>query len=129
MYWKKALVLGLLYTGFMALLWAGAVPCLFALVTHVPCPGCGSSRAVHALVHGDLVGVFCMNPTGPVVAVILAVFGVLSLHSMLVTGDLKQFGASRITKALNKIVIGLAVVSFLIWVVRFFGYLGGPVPV
>ncbi len=129
MYWKKALVLGLIYAVFGLLLFAGAVPCLFASVTHMPCPGCGSSRAVWALLHGDLSTVLRMNPTGPVVALILGILGALSLHSMLTTGDLKRFADSRVTKISNRVIIGLAVISFVLWTARFFGYLGGPVPV
>ena len=129
LYWKKGLGLAFGYAVFGFLLWASAVPCLFAMVTHGPCPGCGSTRAVFALMRGDLHGVFRMNPVGPVVAVILAVFASLSIHSMLVTGDLKRFNASPVTKRLNQLVLGLAVVSFMMWIVRFFGWFGGPVPV
>lgn len=37
-------------------------PCLFHALTGLYCPGCGGTRAAHALVHGDLVTALSMNP-------------------------------------------------------------------
>jgi hypothetical protein len=37
-------------------------PCPFFALTGWLCPGCGSARAVHALLHGDLVGALRLNP-------------------------------------------------------------------
>lgn len=53
-----------------ALLWhvdphqAGNVlpPCPSRWLTGLFCPGCGSTRALHALLHGDLTGALAMNP-------------------------------------------------------------------
>ena len=36
--------------------------CPFRVVTGFACPGCGSTRAMHALVHGDVVSAFKFNP-------------------------------------------------------------------
>ncbi|MCC4605791.1 DUF2752 domain-containing protein [Xanthomonas campestris pv. badrii] len=36
-------------------------PCAFHALTGFYCPGCGITRALHALVHGDLVSAFGMN--------------------------------------------------------------------
>jgi hypothetical protein len=36
--------------------------CLFHRMTGLLCPGCGSLRAVHELLHGDLVGALRYNP-------------------------------------------------------------------
>jgi hypothetical protein len=37
-------------------------PCLFYRLTGFYCPGCGITRALHALVHGDLARAWAMNP-------------------------------------------------------------------
>jgi hypothetical protein len=37
-------------------------PCLFHRVTGLYCPGCGTGRALHRLLHGDLVGAWRLNP-------------------------------------------------------------------
>lgn len=43
---------------------AGSVlpPCPWLALTGLYCPGCGSTRALHALVHGDLAQAWMMNP-------------------------------------------------------------------
>ena len=41
---------------------SGAFPqCRFLSLTGYKCPGCGSQRAVHALLHGDVAGAFRYN--------------------------------------------------------------------
>lgn len=37
-------------------------PCAFKALTGLHCIGCGLTRALHALVHGDIAGAFAMNP-------------------------------------------------------------------
>jgi len=36
--------------------------CPFRLLTGFNCPGCGTSRGLHRLLHGDLIGAFQFNP-------------------------------------------------------------------
>lgn len=36
--------------------------CPFRLLTGLNCPGCGTTRGLHRLLHGDLVGAFQFNP-------------------------------------------------------------------
>lgn len=50
---------------------SGFVSCLFHDLTGWYCPGCGTTRALHALVHGDLAGFVAMNPLLPVLGVLL----------------------------------------------------------
>jgi hypothetical protein len=37
-------------------------PCSFHALTGLYCPGCGTTRAVHYLLHGDLMEALAMNP-------------------------------------------------------------------
>ena len=37
-------------------------PCVFNLLTGMLCPGCGGTRALHALLHGDVAAAFAFNP-------------------------------------------------------------------
>lgn len=124
-YWGRAALVTALLAAFGTLLAASAVPCGFAAVTHHPCPGCGSTRAVLALVSGDLGGVVRNNPFGPVMAVVLAVLVVQTIRSVLRHGDLRGVGGTRLTR----VVVVLAVLETALWVARFCGAFGGPVPV
>lgn len=45
--------------------------CIIKWVTGLPCPSCGSTRAVLALVHGGIYDAFIINPLGILVAAIL----------------------------------------------------------
>jgi len=36
--------------------------CPFRKLTGLACPGCGSTRALHRLIHGDVVAAFHFNP-------------------------------------------------------------------
>jgi len=36
--------------------------CLFRSFTGLTCPGCGSTRALHEILHGDFVTAFTLNP-------------------------------------------------------------------
>ncbi len=38
-----------------------APPCLFHVLTGLYCPGCGTGRGLHLLVHGDFAGALQMN--------------------------------------------------------------------
>jgi hypothetical protein len=53
------------------------LPCLFHLFTGLYCPGCGLTRALHALVHGDLARMMAMNALLPLLLVALPL---LALH-------------------------------------------------
>lgn len=37
-------------------------PCLFHFITGLYCPGCGGTRAIRALFHGEILKSFCYHP-------------------------------------------------------------------
>jgi hypothetical protein len=122
---KLALLFGL----GAALLYAKALPCVFARVCHLPCPGCGSTRAVLALLSGDVHGVLVNNPLGPVVATILGLFALQSLGSMFRHGDFREVGAGRLGRCLRYAAYVVGAAELALWGLRFFGLFGGPVAV
>ena len=50
--------------------------CPFHLLTGLDCPGCGSQRALHALLHGDLSGALTHNA---LMLVMLPLIGLIAL--------------------------------------------------
>jgi hypothetical protein len=69
--WLAAAILG--GAALLPPTWASAGPplCPFRLVTGLPCPGCGLTRSLVSLMHGDLSAAVLFHPLGPVVAAIL----------------------------------------------------------
>ena len=50
----------------------GLWPCAFHVVTGLHCPGCGLTRMLHALVHGDIARAWSMNPLAMIALPLLA---------------------------------------------------------
>lgn len=48
-------------------------PCLFRTFFGMTCPGCGTLRAMHQLLHGNLLAAWHLNPGVTVLVPILAV--------------------------------------------------------
>lgn len=117
------------FGGLGALLYGGALPCAFARIFGMPCPGCGSTRSVRAFVRGDLDGVLQHNPFGLLMAAVLGVFVVQALVSVFVRGDYRDVGSGRVGLGAKYALIVVAVLEVLLWIARFGGAFGGPVPV
>jgi len=62
--------------------WAAAGPplCPFRLLTGLPCPGCGLSRSLVSLLHGDLAAAVFFHPLGPVAAGVLLALAIIELR-------------------------------------------------
>ncbi len=54
-------------------------PCVFHAATGLQCPGCGSSRAVHALVHGEFLAGVHDNALLVLVLPLLFAWGIVAL--------------------------------------------------
>lgn len=68
--------------------------CPFALITGLPCPGCGMTRAVQSLIKGDILQSVFHNPLAtPTIASILIVLILLILD---IVG-----GTNRLEKLMN----------------------------
>ena len=61
--------------------------CMFKAVTHVPCPSCGTTRAIMLLLHGDIAGSLFLNPFGAVLLIALVVIPLWLLVDILVKGQ------------------------------------------
>jgi hypothetical protein len=96
--------------------------CLIKQVTGVPCPSCGTTRAIDALLHGHFAESVLMNPFG------LLVFGAMVLFPLWVLIDLasgKQsffYFYNRVEKLLQRksVAIPLAILVLLNWIWNIF---------
>ena len=57
-------------------------PCLWTLLLGHPCPGCGMTRALLALLHGDLAGAWGHNRAALLVLPLLLVLYLRHLHRL-----------------------------------------------
>ncbi|RZJ28362.1 MAG: DUF2752 domain-containing protein [Flavobacterium sp.] len=57
--------------------------CMFKNVTGIPCPSCGSTRAMVMLVRGDFFGSLMMNPIGLILSVIMLVVPIWLLYDVI----------------------------------------------
>lgn len=70
---------GLTYVYFVDPTSKVSIPCVFYEVTGWHCPGCGSTRAAHALVHGHLLQAIGHNPLAAIVLPIVAIRTILTM--------------------------------------------------
>ncbi|CAN94389.1 MULTISPECIES: DUF2752 domain-containing protein [Sorangium] len=116
-----AAVLGLLVA-------CGAPLCPFAIVTRHPCPGCGLTRATLALAQGHLADALRLHPLSPVMAPL--VIAALAYNAAIYVKDGRIAAAEGVQGAwVTRLGIALAVLMLAVWIARFLGALGGPVPV
>lgn len=125
---RGAILLALLSLG--AIVIALDLPlCPMATVTGIPCPGCGLTRATLALVRGDFARAFALHPLSPVLAPLylglLASAALSYLRGPRAAPD-RSFVSGRLFTALGSV---LLVAVFGLWIARFAGAFGGPVPV
>lgn len=102
--------------------------CPTARVLRVPCPGCGLSRATHAILHGQLHQAWHLHP---LVFLIVPLFSGFMLGQAIVYvwPQLRWLRRALSSKVMDRSMIVLMVLAFALWVSRFFGAFGGPVPV
>lgn len=102
--------------------------CPVAIITQHPCPGCGLTRAGVALLQGHIHEAVHFHP---LVVPIVPIVGLAVLHGIynyVRHGRWYSFASAQTrTITVGSIVLGVALIG--VWVARFFGAFGGPVPV
>ncbi len=114
---------------FSAVMASGFVKCPLAMAFHVPCPACGSTRAARALLTLDFATAFRFNPLAPIVICALALLVWRALVLVFHEGNARRVDEERLGRAFLYVAVWATIGETLVWVVRFFGLLGGPCPV
>lgn len=124
----RAVRLALVF-GVIGLLIATKIPlCPVAIVARHPCPGCGLTRATLAVLGGDIDAAVHLHPLVFVVTPVIAItFAYNAIHYV----RRGQWFASEQLKGpwVNAAWITLGAAMIVLWIARFFGLFGGPVPV
>jgi hypothetical protein len=112
-------------------IWSDFPLCPMAGTLGVPCPGCGLTRATLALLHGDVTGALHFHPLVWLLAPLFIGFVGASMLDLLRDRPSPP-RSSRIrwnARIVTVLAACLLVLSFGVWLARFAGYFGGPVPV
>ncbi len=124
----RAARVALVSAGVFALVAVRFPLCPFALVTHVPCPGCGLGRATLALLSGDLVEALRAHPLAPIISPIVLVTLASSAVGYVRRGSWGGVDTVR-TRAVTGAAWVMTIALVAVWIARFFGVFGGPVAV
>ncbi|MFO0757843.1 MAG: DUF2752 domain-containing protein [Byssovorax sp.] len=124
----RALRLALLGAAILAAVVVKLPLCPFAIVTRHPCPGCGLTRATLAMAHGEWAEALHFHPLAPVMSPVILMAFAINGMSYVRTG---RWQASETAQGrwLTRGALALTVAMMVVWVARFFGAFGGPVPV
>lgn len=118
-------VIALVIGGALAL---GLPLCPFAIITRHPCPGCGLTRAAFALAHGHVGEALRLHPLS--VVLVPAVVAALGLNALGYLREGRVAAAESLAgRRVTAVAIALGAAAVIVWIARFFGAFGGPVPV
>lgn len=60
--WKNKLLVTLVYVIILIVLWSFRTPCILKTIAGIPCPGCGMSHAMFAVMRLDFAEAFSWHP-------------------------------------------------------------------
>ncbi len=130
---RRRILRAAIYAGvmavFAAIMLSGYVRCPVASLTHQPCPGCGSTRAVRAMLSLDFAAALRFNPAAPIVTACIGVIALEGLWLVVRDGNAGQLAAKFPGKWAVRVLVVAVAAEFVVWGLRFFGLFGGPVPV
>jgi hypothetical protein len=107
----------------------GGRACLVAAVLHEPCPGCGMTRALRLFLAGDVQGSLRMHPLALPMLVASALVAASTVWATFRLGSPVRLWRTRLGRAALALVAATYAATLLLWVARWFGFFGGPVPV
>ncbi len=97
----------------------------------VPCPGCGLTRATLALLRGDVHAALHFHPLVLLLTPLVVSVAVVTAWDLLRGSNQPARGAALLGngRAVSVAAGVLLALTVSVWLARFAGYLGGPVPV
>jgi hypothetical protein len=121
----------------VAALWAGAAlpmafgwqRCLLASWFHIPCPGCGMTRALALLAAGRFGDSLRMNALALPALVVGSAFALATIATTARDGTPFLVHRTRSGRAALLGALLVYAAAFVLWGLRWLGWFGGPVPV
>jgi len=100
-------------------------PCPLHTLTGIPCPSCGLTRALRLALHGDLAGATRMHPLW---FVVIPACGALAIAECVAFTRVHRWGTVTEHRWVKRLCAAVVVALVGVWIARFFGAFGGPVP-
>lgn len=107
----------------------GLSSCPVARFLHAPCPGCGMTRAMQLLASGEVAASMHMHPLAIPTALAQLVFAAVTVALTLQRGSPFSLWSSAWGRGSVYAVGAVLGLDVVLWIARFCGALGGPVPV
>ncbi|MFO0605380.1 MAG: DUF2752 domain-containing protein [Polyangiales bacterium] len=128
-FWGRAALATAALAAYAASMLSGASRCAFAAWTQRPCPACGGTRAMRAILRGDVSAGLRHNPVAPAFAVVAAALALRAVWAIARDGHLGAFGRGALDRWLTRALVLTLVAEVVVWAARFAGLFGGPVSV
>lgn len=108
--WLQKPLAGIIIIGLAVLAWILVSPgCILREITGLPCPGCGMTRALLLLLHGDLMGAWQMHPLFWVPPLLFSVALVLTI-----------FAPNKLAKWIRPCGFAIVTLFIVVYLVRMF---------
>ena len=114
---RRGVVLALMAGGVALFILSIGYSCPVKLVTGVPCPTCGITRATRLALQGDFAAATRMHPLVWLAVPVVALFVSAELVGFARTGT---FGASRRIPYGDALMLGTSALLFTLWLARLF---------
>ena len=122
---RRAAIVAAVLAALGLLAWSPVPLCWTALLFHVPCPGCGMTRAAMSLIRGEVGQAFALQPLSPLVVPLGAIFGASRAAAYVRKGQALDKG--DVPRTIERFAAALVVALVIVWLARFAGFFGGPV--
>jgi hypothetical protein len=126
---RRALIAGAIVAGACGVILTDTPFCPTALFLGIPCPGCGLTRATFALLRGDLHGALHLHPLAPVLTPLFGAAMLKVLADYVRGAEVTPTPAWWTGRTVTWLATALLVAVVGVWLLRFAGWFGGPVPV
>ena len=92
--------------------------CIIKQVTNIPCPSCGSTRSISALLHGHFLDALYWNPFGLIIILIMAIIPFWLSYDILLKKDslLAFYKKMEIIIRQKKVAIPLIFLVIINWI-------------
>lgn len=107
----------------------GLASCPTARFLHVPCPGCGTTRALSLLARGEIGASLALHPLAVPTASAQLLFAAASVLATMHHGTPFATWRTKYGRASIYALAAVFVVDVLLWLARAAGFFGGPVQV